>query len=852
MLENVPGIVTEPGTPFSADNMNKIEQGIFEAHESIDIAQKSIQDLTVHANDKNNPHGVTAAQAGAEPARTLATQAEAEAGAGTTIRSWTPQRIAQAVRGAILTGLSTTANTVIAATDTVLSALGKLQAQVSARAPLNSPALTGAPTAPTPATSVNNTQIATMAAVHAVAAETKLATQTWLTAVKLRSQLPMTGLDKSVNYLCRVIADTAANNGVWQAIAGWTSTPVWAYFSDNADWVDDTELTTAITAHDNSADSHQITLADSGGSDALKNAGKDTVINWLQSFRNNIKSLLSKTIAGLKIVDNPTVAQVKTALAVTKSDVGLGNVTNDAQLRSNQRGVANGVAALGANGKVPSAQLPESGGLFTVARNNTLQGDGTSASPLGISAPVSVANGGTGAANPNAALGNLRNNITNVTTNLNNLHFGNGITRGFYFSISDGGTGTAASPIISNLPSHHAFILEVRTSRQASTTDYITYQKLYNTNGTWQRRCVSGTWSPWVNTLGADNIARIPNKTNEPVNDGTQIASEAQVYQARSYTTTARTIDTDVAGLQAVLNGLLKHLRENITIRVKPGTITGNITIERFYGPGSLIINCVDANNTAIAAANVQTHKVGRVICQNNSLGGILIILGFTATSEDNIGFTAQRNLLTTYFQYCNAVGGNIITGNVGFYMLENSGIVQITNATVSNKYYAVRSSSSRSRISSMNGTGNNVVYRSENSAWITISSVGTITGTTLYSRFGGGVIIPESNIFEGHAPLANPVFTGAPTIRATGNQGTLDNRIAVVAAASAANEVNLPIGSYIVVHIVEASNRNASAVIRLDSSNSKYNNAGSGSTVSGTWRQSGEHNSVCLFRRVA
>ena len=57
------------------------------------------------------------------------------------------------VRAAPLTGLSTSTSTAITASDTVLTAPGKLQAQVTAlgssKADLNSPALTGTPTAPT-------------------------------------------------------------------------------------------------------------------------------------------------------------------------------------------------------------------------------------------------------------------------------------------------------------------------------------------------------------------------------------------------------------------------------------------------------------------------------------------------------------------------------------------------------------------------------------------------------------------------------------------------------------------------------------------------------------------------------
>lgn len=45
-------------------------------------------------------------------------------------------------------------------------------------------------------------------------------------------------------------------------------------------------------------------------------------------------------------------------VTVTKSDVSLGNVTNDAQVKRTEMGVANGVATLDTNGKVPSSQLP--------------------------------------------------------------------------------------------------------------------------------------------------------------------------------------------------------------------------------------------------------------------------------------------------------------------------------------------------------------------------------------------------------------------------------------------------------------------------------------------------------------
>lgn len=45
-------------------------------------------------------------------------------------------------------------------------------------------------------------------------------------------------------------------------------------------------------------------------------------------------------------------------VSISKANIGLSNVTNDAQVKRSEMGVANGVATLGGDGKVPSAQLP--------------------------------------------------------------------------------------------------------------------------------------------------------------------------------------------------------------------------------------------------------------------------------------------------------------------------------------------------------------------------------------------------------------------------------------------------------------------------------------------------------------
>lgn len=65
---------------------------------------------------------------------------------------------------------------------------------------------------------------------------------------------------------------------------------------------------------------------------------------------NNAKETVGDyTVNGYAISTNPV---------LNKADVGLSNVTNDAQVKRTEMGVANGVATLDSSGLVPAAQLP--------------------------------------------------------------------------------------------------------------------------------------------------------------------------------------------------------------------------------------------------------------------------------------------------------------------------------------------------------------------------------------------------------------------------------------------------------------------------------------------------------------
>jgi len=70
----------------------------------------------------------------------------------------------------------------------------------------------------------------------------------WLAPVMTTSQLQTVGLSNKRNYLCKVIADPV-QSGVYQAVAGWTTSPQWVLYNTAVDLVSEPELTQAVNAH---------------------------------------------------------------------------------------------------------------------------------------------------------------------------------------------------------------------------------------------------------------------------------------------------------------------------------------------------------------------------------------------------------------------------------------------------------------------------------------------------------------------------------------------------------------------------------------------------------------------------
>lgn len=105
-----------------------------------------------------------------------------------------------------------------------------------------------------------------------------------------------------------------------------------------------------ITYLNGGSDTIQLTKAMVGLGNVDNTSDKDKpVSNATTQVINNLKTTVDNyTINGKKISTNPS---------LVKGDVGLGNVTNDAQVKRSEMGVANGVVPLNADGKIDTIYL---------------------------------------------------------------------------------------------------------------------------------------------------------------------------------------------------------------------------------------------------------------------------------------------------------------------------------------------------------------------------------------------------------------------------------------------------------------------------------------------------------------
>lgn len=78
----------------------------------------------------------------------------------------------------------------------------------------------------------------------------------------------------------------------------------------------------------------------------------------LQHYTEKVKAYVDSKSGGVNTDLTSHIGNKKNPHGVTKEQVGLGNVTNVAQIPLSQRGAASGVATLGTDGKLTATQLP--------------------------------------------------------------------------------------------------------------------------------------------------------------------------------------------------------------------------------------------------------------------------------------------------------------------------------------------------------------------------------------------------------------------------------------------------------------------------------------------------------------
>ena len=78
----------------------------------------------------------------------------------------------------------------------------------------------------------------------------------------------------------------------------------------------------------------------------------------LQHYTEKIKGYVDSKAGGVNTDLTSHIGNKKNPHGVTKEQVGLGNVTNEAQIPLSQKGATSGVATLGTDGKLTATQLP--------------------------------------------------------------------------------------------------------------------------------------------------------------------------------------------------------------------------------------------------------------------------------------------------------------------------------------------------------------------------------------------------------------------------------------------------------------------------------------------------------------
>jgi len=187
--------------------------------------------------------------------------------------------------------------------------------------------------------------------------------------------------------------------------------------------------------------------------------------------------------------------------------------------------------------------------------------------------------------------------------------------------------------------------------------------------------------------------------------------------------------------LQHLINSLPKYLSQNIIINTLPGTIDQRISIERFSGPGDLIVN--GSTNTLADTHNVPQISVR--FCFNARVE----FNGFNLTNTDpTIWALYATNSFHTRFQWMQ------VTGNGGRGALAyRVPVFTANNILISNQSTAISvSRCSQASVWNISGENNNIGYEAINGGILSLGSSLTMSATILRREGAGGIIFPIIN----------------------------------------------------------------------------------------------------------
>jgi hypothetical protein len=204
-----------------------------------------------------------------------------------------------------------------------------------------------------------------------------------------RAMIPFKAdIDLQQNYLLNGGFEVIASNpttGLFQSRLIYNSTSNRYYYYNGTTWksLGNTEFAAITGGYKLTIDGTDIYLYNSFGGD-VSNSGSTLTIGANKVINAKLAKMPANTLKGNNTSSSAdpldlTPAQIRTmlnvadgaqanavtsvagrtgAVVLTKSDVGLNNVTNEAQIPMSQKATANGVCPLGTDTKVPSAYLP--------------------------------------------------------------------------------------------------------------------------------------------------------------------------------------------------------------------------------------------------------------------------------------------------------------------------------------------------------------------------------------------------------------------------------------------------------------------------------------------------------------